>query len=65
MFRWVLLQLVLLRVPKGLPLCLLISICRFRERKQQFKVAIHFVTTYEQEEDKLPVLMFSTEQFNL
>ena len=46
--RWVLLQLVLLGVPKGLLLFLQISVSRFRKRKQLFKVACHFVTTYEQ-----------------
>ena len=65
MFRWVLPQLILLGVPKGSLLCLQISMCCFRERKQQFEEAIHFVTTYEQEEDKLPVLVFGTEQVNL
>ena len=62
MLRWVLPQLILLGVPKGLLLCLLISIGCFHKRKQQFKEAFHFVTTYEQKEDKAPVLMFSTEQ---
>ena len=65
MFRWVLPQLILLGVPKGSPLCLQVSDSHFRGRKQQFREAIHFVTTYEQEEDKLPVLMFGTEQVNL
>ena len=64
-FRWVLPQLILLGVPKGLPLCIQVLDSRFRRRKQQFRVAIHFVTTYEQKEDKLPVLVFGTEQVDL
>ena len=58
-------QLVPLRVPKGSPLCLQILGSRFHRGKQQFREAIHFVTTYEQKEDELPVLMFGTEQVNL
>ena len=65
LFRWVLPQLILLGVPKGSPLCLQISMCRFCGRKQQFREAIHFVMTYEQKEDQLPVLMFGTEQIDL
>ena len=51
LFCWVLPQLVLLlRVPKGLPSCLLVSMGCFRERKQQFVEPFHFVMTYEQKE---------------
>ena len=34
----------------------------FHKKKQLFEEAFHFVMTYEQKEDKLPVLTFSTEQ---
>ena len=61
-FCWVLPQQCFLRVPKGLLLCLLISGGHFHRRKQLFEEAFHFVTTYEQKEDSLPVLVFGTEQ---